>query len=106
MLDCVNYSGEKEKFNCLTCQCDLPAIPSKSTLIITPFIISQQWIDEINKHSRKKLNILFYKGSKAGYVQPKGISWFNSKKVHSTLNKLNILKIWLIWTFALQHTTY
>ena len=55
---CVNYSGSREEFICVSCHNDLPCIPSKCTLIVTPFIISHQWVEEIKRHLDKKLNIL------------------------------------------------
>jgi len=97
---CVNFSGVKEDFYCLTCQCDLPAIPSKCTLIITPFIISQQWIEEINKHSSKKLNILFYKGAKEGYVQPTDLA-----NLDICLTTYDVLKVELAYTHAYEYAS-
>jgi E3 ubiquitin-protein ligase SHPRH len=65
---CVNYNGTREMFICLPCHEKIPPIPSACTLIVTPSIISKQWSDEIQKHSNKKLKVLFYNGfSKARF---------------------------------------
>lgn len=75
---CVNYNGTRANFICLPCHEKIPPIPSACTLIVTPSIISQQWSDEIQKHSNKKLKVLFYKGFSKSY-QP---SW--ARSYHNT----------------------
>jgi E3 ubiquitin-protein ligase SHPRH len=96
---CVNFHGSREEFVCLNCQIDLPAIPSKCTLIITPFIISHQWIEEINKRLNKKLNILFYKGAKKGFIQPRDLA-----DLDLCLTTYDVLNAELAHTYATENS--
>ena len=96
---CVNFLGSREEFVCLNCQMDLPAIPSKCTLIITPFIISHQWIEEINKQLNKKLKIFFYKGANKGYIQPKTFA-----DLDLCLTTYDILNVELAHTYATENS--
>ena len=52
----------------------MPIISSKCTLIVTPSIISQQWIDEIKKHVKIDLKVLFYAGCYRKYIQPQDLA--------------------------------
>ena len=96
---CVNFEGSREEFACIICQMDLPAIPSKCTLIITPFIISHQWLEEINKHLNKKLNVLFYKGANKGYIQPKALA-----SLDLCLTTYDVLNCELAHTYATENS--
>ena len=71
-INCVNYTGPKEKFLCPRCCTLQKPIPSGCTLIITPTVISHQWIDEIKKHiNNRNLKILLYQGcAHHGFLQP------------------------------------
>jgi E3 ubiquitin-protein ligase SHPRH len=75
-IKCVSYTGSETTFICLSCHEKIPPLKSSCTLIVTPSIISQQWIDEINKHANthKKLKVLFYKGATKGFVQPRDLA--------------------------------
>lgn len=73
-VNCVNYKGSKEEFLCLECCTKVPPIKSGCTLIVTPSVISYQWAEEIRKHLNKKLNVLVYKGTASGFVQPRDLA--------------------------------
>lgn len=73
-IDCVNYKGERDRFLCLKCCTQVPPIPSGCTLIVTPSVISHQWMDEIQKHVNAKLNVLFYTGCNQKFIQPQDLA--------------------------------
>jgi SNF2 family DNA or RNA helicase len=67
--------GSEESFICLACHEKIPPLKSTCTLIVTPSIISKQWIDEIKKHlNNKKLKILFYTGVTHLFIQPRDLA--------------------------------
>lgn len=73
-VKCVNYRGPKQEFLCLECCTKVAPIKSGCTLIVTPSVISYQWADEIKKHVDKKLNVLVYKGTGSGFIQPRDLA--------------------------------
>ncbi len=95
---CVNYSGSRETFICLPCHDKIPPISSSCTLIVTPSIISSQWIEEINKHLNKKLNILFYNGAMRGFIQPRDLA-----KLDICITTYDVLNDELAHVFAIEN---
>ncbi|KAL4232699.1 hypothetical protein ACF0H5_007387 [Mactra antiquata] len=74
--ECVNYDlydPLRGEFKCPHCHVASDPIPSGATLIISPFSIAHQWVEEILKHIKKEaLNVLMYKGvHKQGFLQPR-----------------------------------
>jgi len=72
--DCVNYKGAADEFLCLKCCTTVPPISSGCTLIVTPSIISHQWIDEIKKHVKADLKIMYYTGCNNKFIQPRELA--------------------------------
>jgi E3 ubiquitin-protein ligase SHPRH len=75
-IKCVSYSGPENLFLCPRCCTLQKPISSGCTLIVTPSVISHQWIDEIKKHiPNKDLNVLLYRGCTVhGFLQPRDLA--------------------------------
>lgn len=74
-IKCVNYTGIESEFLCPRCCTLQTPYPSGCTLIVTPSVISHQWIEEIKKHINKPLKVLLYQGcSYHGFIQPKDLA--------------------------------
>lgn len=81
--DCVRWSetaswGNQENYLCPSCRCSKleNAVEAKTTLIVSPASISDQWYAEIKKHVRKgALSVFIYRGvQNEGFVQPHALA--------------------------------
>ncbi|KAK7492086.1 hypothetical protein BaRGS_00016750, partial [Batillaria attramentaria] len=77
--ECLNYDLNdpfRGEYKCPHCHVASRPIPSGATLIISPFQICHQWIEEIQKHVQEKcLKVFVYTGvNKLGFVQPRTLS--------------------------------
>lgn len=77
--ECVSYDLEdpyRGQFKCPHCHVLSEPIKSGATLIISPAAISDQWMEEIQKHIKKEsLKVFIYSGvSKQRYIQPMTLS--------------------------------
>lgn len=72
---CVGYDPTTVAtydYYCFKCWQNNPLVPSAGTVIISPDSISNQWVNEIEKHLKvSDLKLLVYKGVRSnGYIQP------------------------------------
>ncbi|XP_059483639.1 E3 ubiquitin-protein ligase SHPRH [Neocloeon triangulifer] len=77
---CVRFNDEKMgAYFCPHCNVRRPLVESKTTLIVAPAAISQQWMDEVKKLvSESSLLIKFYNGVFSdGYYQPQSFAAFD-----------------------------
>ncbi|XP_076060889.1 E3 ubiquitin-protein ligase SHPRH [Oratosquilla oratoria] len=80
--ECVEYNVSdpyRGKYICPHCWTQHPPVSSGATLIVAPASISNQWVEEIQKHlKRKSIRMLVYKGvSTQGYIQPQTLASFD-----------------------------
>ncbi|XP_062519341.1 E3 ubiquitin-protein ligase SHPRH-like isoform X2 [Corticium candelabrum] len=76
---CVGVTPEKdENFICFRCWTTKEPIECKTTLIISPASIAQQWIEEIEKHVQPgTLSYMIYNGVAHGFVNPLKLAKFD-----------------------------
>jgi E3 ubiquitin-protein ligase SHPRH len=72
--NCVNYdlkNPQRGPYFCPHCWTEQEPLESNTTFIITPTSISNQWVEEIQRHVRGRFKILVYQGVHGqGYQQP------------------------------------
>ncbi|GFN75462.1 E3 ubiquitin-protein ligase shprh [Plakobranchus ocellatus] len=73
--ECMNYDLRdpfRGAYLCPHCHAICTTIKSGATLIISPYSICHQWIEEIRKHIKERsIKVFIYTGvSKLGYIQP------------------------------------
>ncbi|XP_076444926.1 E3 ubiquitin-protein ligase SHPRH-like [Babylonia areolata] len=76
---CVNYDLEdpfRGPYKCPHCHYNGKPLSSGATLIISPYSIAHQWLDEIQKHIQEKsLRVFEYTGVRyQGYIQPQTLA--------------------------------
>ncbi|XP_045197702.2 E3 ubiquitin-protein ligase SHPRH-like isoform X2 [Mercenaria mercenaria] len=77
--ECVNYDVKdpyRGEFKCPHCHVASDPVSSGATLIISPFSIAHQWVEEILKHVKKEaINVFMYNGvHKQGFIQPRTLA--------------------------------
>ncbi|RNA13952.1 E3 ubiquitin- ligase SHPRH [Brachionus plicatilis] len=97
-VSCVNYRESRQEFLCLECCTKVAPVKSGCTLIVTPSVISYQWADEIRKHVDKKLNVLVYKGTSSGFIQPRDLA-----KLDICITTYDVLSNELAHVFAIEN---
>ncbi|RUS85954.1 hypothetical protein EGW08_006283, partial [Elysia chlorotica] len=73
--ECMNYDLRdplRGEYLCPHCHAICTTIKSGATLIISPYSICHQWIEEIKKHIKERsIKVFIYTGvSRLGYIQP------------------------------------
>ncbi|KAH9494650.1 hypothetical protein Btru_020414 [Bulinus truncatus] len=77
--ECMNYDLHdpyRGEYLCPHCHATHTTIESGATLIISPYSICHQWIEEIHKHIKERtIKVFIYTGvSKLGYIQPQTLA--------------------------------
>ncbi|KAI8791402.1 E3 ubiquitin-protein ligase SHPRH [Biomphalaria glabrata] len=77
--ECMNYDLHdpyRGEYLCPHCHALHTTIESGATLIVSPYSICHQWIEEIHKHIKEKtIRVFIYTGvSKLGYIQPQTLA--------------------------------
>nr|XP_018918155.1 PREDICTED: E3 ubiquitin-protein ligase SHPRH [Bemisia tabaci]XP_018918156.1 PREDICTED: E3 ubiquitin-protein ligase SHPRH [Bemisia tabaci] len=78
---CVGFNAKKMKkkdYLCPSCILKKKPIPAKTTFIVSPASIADQWVEEIEKHTNPPLKVLRYEGVRtSGYIQPSTIAEYD-----------------------------
>ncbi|XP_059166232.1 E3 ubiquitin-protein ligase SHPRH-like [Physella acuta] len=77
--ECMNYDlkdPHRGQYRCPHCHALHTTIESGATLIISPYSICHQWIEEISKHIKERsIRVFIYTGvAKLGYIQPQTLA--------------------------------
>ncbi|CAL1537482.1 unnamed protein product, partial [Lymnaea stagnalis] len=77
--ECMNYDLKdpyRGEYLCPHCHALHTTIKSGATLIISPYSICHQWLEEINKHIKERsIKVYIYTGvARLGYIQPQTLA--------------------------------
>ena len=79
-VDCADYDPAiEEQFLCGLCQSVRPPLSVRTTLIVTPSVLKQQWQTEIHKHVKSSCKVMVYSGvhKGKGYISPARIAQYD-----------------------------